>query len=48
MAAPSNLRVLVKTTVRAGMLSPVEKVSVANSTCRQDCVRKVNAAVVWP
>ena len=32
-APPSNLRALVKTTVLAGMLSPVEKVSVANSTC---------------
>lgn len=30
---PSNLRALVKTTVLAGMFSPVEKVSVANSTC---------------
>jgi len=30
---PSNLRALVNTTVLAGMLSPVEKVSVANSAC---------------
>ena len=30
---PSNLRALVNTTVLAGMLRPVEKVSVANSTC---------------
>jgi len=32
-APPSNLRALVKTTVLAGMFSPVENVSVANSTC---------------
>jgi len=32
-APPSNLRALVKTTVLAGMFSPVEKVSVAKSTC---------------
>lgn len=31
---PSNFRALVNTTVLAGMLSPVEKVSVANRTCR--------------
>ena len=30
---PSYLRVWVKTTVRAGMLSPVEKVSVAKRAC---------------
>ena len=30
---PSNLRALVKTTVLAGMFRPVEKVSVAKSTC---------------
>ena len=36
---PSNLRALVKTTVFAGMLSPVEKVSVANNTCSGDCKR---------
>ena len=33
-APPSYLRALVKTTVLAGMFRPVEKVSVANSTCR--------------
>ena len=33
-APPSNLRALVKTTVFAGMFSPVEKVSVANNTCK--------------
>lgn len=32
-APPSYLRALVNTTVFAGMFKPVEKVSVANSTC---------------
>jgi len=31
--SPSHLRIAVNTTVLAGMLSPVEKVSVANSAC---------------
>ena len=31
-SCPSNFRVLVKTTVLAGMLRPIEKVSVANKT----------------
>ena len=33
-APPSYFRALVKTTVLAGMFSPVEKVSVANNTCK--------------
>lgn len=32
--SPSNLFIAVKTTVRAGILRPMAKVSVANSTCR--------------
>jgi len=42
-APPSNLRALVKTTVLAGMLRPVEKVSVANSTCSN----KHNEQCLW-
>ena len=34
-APPSYLRAFVKTTVLAGMFRPVEKVSVAKSTCTQ-------------
>jgi len=30
---PSNFRVLVKSTVRAGMLRPIANVSVANNAC---------------
>ena len=33
MDSPSNLVMAVKTTVRAGMLRPMAKVSVAKSTC---------------
>ena len=34
-APPSHLRAFVKATVLAGMLRPVEKVSVANNACSQ-------------
>ena len=47
---PSNFRALVKTTVLAGMLSPVENVSVANSTCKTaSCrMRRISTAAQRP
>jgi len=44
--APSNLRALVKTTVLAGMLRPVEKVSVANSACSSACAQSNHSMLV--
>lgn len=41
-AAPSNLRAEVKTTVRAGMLRPVEKVSVAKRARRRPSWKRIS------
>ena len=40
---PSYFLALVKTTVLAGMLSPVEKVSVAKSTCHRPHICRAHA-----
>ena len=40
-SSPSHFCKAVKSTVRAGMLSPIANVSVANRTCRA-CVHRVN------